>query len=139
GLRPGPDRSVRGDAPLGRRMTFVADWRRRKSDAFDLYGNSTARRTKRLNLWGRFVDVYANANLSIYSGQTCNARCPFCVEELRPASRGTQLAEQKSVEADDGRYFSALRETLQMLRPLDPTVSVTGGEASKDPRLPRIL
>ena len=25
---------------------------------------------------------------SVYSAQTCNARCAFCVEELRPASRG---------------------------------------------------
>jgi len=120
-------------------MTFVADWRRRKSGAFDLFGNSTARRTERLNLWGKPVEVYANANLSIYSGQACNARCPFCVEELRPASRGSALAKQKIRESDDARYFGALSETLEALRPLDPTVSVTGGEASKDPRLPRIL
>lgn len=118
---------------------FIEDWRRRKSAAFDLATNSTARRTVTLDLWGRPTRVYANANLSVYSGQACNAKCPFCVEELRPASRGRELAAQRLVEADDGRYFAALGEVLEALRPLDPSVSITGGEPSIDPRLPGIL
>ncbi len=120
-------------------MTFVAAWRRQKSAAFDLETNSTARRVVTLELGGRPVRVYANANLSIYSGQTCNARCPFCVEELRPASRGRELIAQRTVEADDSRYFARLEQVLDALRPLDPSVSVTGGEPSKDPRLSRTL
>jgi molybdenum cofactor biosynthesis enzyme MoaA len=120
-------------------MNFVAAWRRRKSAAFDLHQNSTARRVVEFDLWGRPVRVYANANLSIYSAQTCNARCPFCVEELRPASRGTALAMQKAVERDDAVYFSRLEQTLLALKPLDPSVSVTGGEPSIDPRLPAVL
>ncbi|TBR17266.1 radical SAM protein [bacterium] len=119
--------------------SFVDAWRRRKCAAFDLAGNSTAGRALELDLWGRRTRVYANANLSVYSGQTCNARCSFCVEELRPASRGRALAQQRRVEPDDGAYFAALEESLRALKPLDPTVSVTGGEASLDPRLPRIL
>ena len=118
---------------------FNAEWRRRKSAAFDLESNSTAGHSVTIALWGKSFEVYANANLSIYSAQPCNARCPFCVEELRPASRGTSLAVQKQVERDDTRYFAALAEVLQALRPLDPSLSVTGGEPSKDPRLPRIL
>jgi molybdenum cofactor biosynthesis enzyme MoaA len=120
-------------------MTFVDDWRRRTSAAFDLERNSTARRVVDFELWGRPVHVYANANLSVYSAQRCNARCPFCVEELRPASRGTELALQKTVEVDDRRYLDRLGEVLEALRPLDPSVSVTGGEPSLDPRLPAIL
>ncbi len=118
---------------------FVPGWRRRKSAGFDLTSNSSAGRAVPLDLWGRRASIYANANLSVYSAQTCNARCPFCVEELRPASRGLALAAQRAVEPDDGRYFAALDATLAALAPLDPSVSVTGGEASKDPRLPRIL
>lgn len=118
---------------------FNPEWRRRKSAAFDLAGNSTAGRTISLDLWGRPVEVYANANFSIYSAQVCNARCRFCVEELRPASRGRSLALQRSVEADDDRYFAALECSLERLRPLAPTISITGGEPSKDARLPRIL
>jgi len=118
---------------------FREHLRRNKSAAFDLKANSTAGHTIRFDLWGSEVEVYANANLSIYSAQTCNARCPFCVEELRPASRGMELAHQRTVEQDDGRYFEALGKTLQALRPLTPTFSITGGEPSKDARLPRIL
>ncbi len=119
--------------------TFVDAWRRRKSRAFDLERNSTARRTVELDLWSARRRVYANANLSIYSGQPCEGSCPFCVEKVRPASRGLELVAQKAVEADDDRYFAALDEMLHALRPIDPSVSVTGGEPSMDPRLPRIL
>jgi molybdenum cofactor biosynthesis enzyme MoaA len=120
-------------------MIFVDDYRRRKSAAFDLESNSTAGRVVEFALWGRPVRVYANANLSVYSAQPCNARCPFCVEELRPASRGVELTVQKTVEQDDAVYFARLERTLEALRPLDPSVSATGGEPSLDPRLPAIL
>lgn len=118
---------------------FVPEWRNWQSNAFDILRNSTARKTVQLNLWGRRADVYANANLSIYSAQPCNARCAFCVEELRPASRGASLNQQKTIERDDARYFGALDEVLTTLRPLQPSVSITGGEPSIDPRLPRLL
>ncbi|WP_437297333.1 radical SAM protein [Sorangium sp. So ce426] len=118
---------------------FREEWRRLKSRAFDLKGNSTAGDTVRFDLWGQPIEVYRNANFSIYSRQPCNAKCHFCVEELRPASRGRSLSVQKTVEDDDGRYFDAMAASLEALRPLDPTISVTGGEPSHDPRLPRIL
>lgn len=118
---------------------FVDAWRRRKSAAFDLAANSTGGRTITLDLWGEPRTIYANANLSIYSAQACNAHCAFCVEELRPASRGTALVRQKSVERDDERYFAALDACLHALAPLSPSLSITGGEPSIDPRLPRIL
>jgi cyclic pyranopterin phosphate synthase len=118
---------------------FVPEWRQQKSAAFDLERNSTAGKTVELSLWGRAAAIYANANFSIYSAQTCNARCGFCVEELRPASRGTVLERQRTVETDDARYFAALAATLEALRPLGLTISITGGEPSKDPRLPAIL
>jgi cyclic pyranopterin phosphate synthase len=118
----------------------VDAWRRQKSGAFELRENSTARRTVRVDFDGEGRDVYANANLSVYSAQTCNARCAFCVEELRPASRGRDLGAQRAVEADDGRWFAALDRVLDVVqRDLRPSVSVTGGEPSKDPRLPRVL
>jgi hypothetical protein len=118
---------------------FDDSLRRRKSAAFDLEHNSTARHTVTFPLWGRPVTAYANANLSVYSAQTCNAKCAFCVEELRPASRGRSLTVQRTIEADDERYFAALDEVLVEVAPLSPTLSITGGEPSKDPRLSRIL
>ncbi|PRP93309.1 molybdenum cofactor biosynthesis protein A [Enhygromyxa salina] len=118
---------------------FVPELRRRKSEAFDLEATSTAGEAIELELWGQPRSIYANANFSVYSAQVCNARCRFCVEELRPASRGRALERQRSVEPDDERYFAALAASLEALRPLGPTISITGGEPSKDPRLPRIL
>lgn len=118
---------------------FRDDWRRAKSRAFDLKGNSTAGRVVAVDLWGSERRIYANANFSIYSRQTCNAKCHFCVEELRPASRGRALEVQRVVESDDAVYFANLDAALSALRPLDPSVSITGGEPSKDARLPRIL
>ena len=118
---------------------FVSQWRRRKSAAFDLHTNSSAGQAIALNLWGQARSIYANANFSVYSAQTCNARCRFCVEELRPASRGRALAQQRTVEPNERIYFAALEAALEALRPLAPTISITGGEPSKDPRLPKIL
>jgi GTP 3',8-cyclase len=118
---------------------LVDAWRRRKSAAFELTGNSTGGKTVAVDFWGQEIAVYSNANFSVYSAQTCNARCPFCVEELRPASRGVALAVQKGVESDDGKYFASLEACLNRLSELGPTVAVTGGEPSRDPRLPRIL
>lgn len=115
------------------------EWRRQKSAAFRLEDNSSGRETLKAWLWQQPVEIYRNANLSVYSAQPCNARCPFCVEELRPASRGTELSTQKTLEQDDDRYFAALEEVLSSLRWLNPSVSVTGGEPSLDPRLPTIL
>lgn len=116
-----------------------AAWRQQQSACFDLAANSTAKKTIDIDFWGRRLPVYANANLSIYSAQTCNARCPFCVEELRPASRGVGLFSRKRLELDVERYFARLEACLDVLSPLNPSVSITGGEPSLDPRLPRIL
>ena len=118
---------------------YVDAWRRAKSAAFELRENSSARHTVPVDFGGVVRDVYANANLSVYSAQTCNARCAFCVEELRPASRGAELPAQRRVEPDDGRWFAALDRVLDTVQGLRPSVSVTGGEPSKDPRLPRVL
>jgi MoaA/NifB/PqqE/SkfB family radical SAM enzyme len=85
------------------------------------------------------VQVYENVNLSLYSGQACNARCPFCVEELRPLSKGLELAADRARPAPEEAYFERLAEVLELVRPLDPSTSITGGEPSIDPRLPRTL
>lgn len=119
-------------------MAMNLDWRRRKSAAYDLEQTSTARKVIRLPLWGRELEVYANANLSIYSAQRCNARCPFCVEELRPASRGRQRPAEPSRLSREA-WFERLERVLDALSPLNPSVSITGGEPSLDPRLPALL
>lgn len=136
----GTDLKARSEAwARDREGTFIPHWRAQQSSAFDLRANSTAREIIALDLWGKPTTVYANANLLIYSSQACNARCAFCVEELRPASRGVALNQQDTVEVDDARYFTAMQTVLDALSPLNPVVAMTGGEPSQDPRLPRIV
>lgn len=118
---------------------FNPDWRRAPEAAFDVDATATGQGTRPWRVGEATYRVYRNVNLSIYSGQRCNARCPFCVEELRPASRGGELEAQKHGESDDARYFSRLEAALALTRPLDPSLSITGGEPSLDPRLPGIL
>lgn len=107
--------------------------------AFDLAATSSAGHARKLRLWGRPLRLYANANLSIYVRQRCNAACGFCVEELRPASRGSELAPQRTVLADDAAWLAGLREVLATCGPWLGSVGVTGGEPSRDPLLARIL
>lgn len=106
---------------------------------FSVGGTATGRGYVSVPFANAVRRVYDNANLSIYSAQQCNARCPFCVEELRPLSRGGSLVQQKTIELDDNKYFARLEAVLRTLAPLRPSVSLTGGEVSIDPRLPRIL
>ncbi len=122
-----------------RHADFNYEWRNARSTLFELEKNSTTGQAIPFDFWGKAARIYTNANFSIYSAQKCNARCAFCVEELRPSSRGTELAVQKIIEQEDSRYFGALHAVLQLLAPLRLSVSLTGGEASKDRRLPRIL
>jgi cyclic pyranopterin phosphate synthase len=72
--------------------------REQKCYAYDLKKNSTIKRVLEVNFWGQILPVYANANLSVYSAQQCNAKCALCVEELKTASRGTDLLRQKKLK-----------------------------------------
>jgi cyclic pyranopterin phosphate synthase len=112
-----------------------------KQTAFSVEKTSTAGFTVPWSdptLDGQRYHVYGNANCSIYSAATCNGNCPFCVEKVRPASRGSSLAAVKRC-IDDKAYFAALDKALRLVLPLNPSLSITGGEPSIDPRLPRII
>ncbi|MFX0137007.1 MAG: radical SAM protein [Candidatus Hodarchaeota archaeon] len=114
-------------------------FRQFKQKIFDLEKNSTTKSLINWEINGKAYKVYSNVNLSIYSGRECNGTCSFCVEQLRPLSRGRSLKSQKIVIPDDKEYFKFLEKTLISVKPLNPSVSITGGEPSKDPRLNRVL
>lgn len=120
-------------------LAFRPELRARQQDLFEVGETSTGRTFIPVDFDGQSFRVYDNANLSIYSAQTCNAKCPFCVEELRPLSRGVELSKQKRVQEDDELYFAALNQVMEAVHGVRPSVSVTGGEPSLDRRLPRIL
>jgi cyclic pyranopterin phosphate synthase len=113
-----------------------------KQAAFSIEATSSARFSipwRHPSPSGQLYDVYGNVNLSLYSGTACNARCQFCVEKVRPASRGTCLDRVKQPIEADVTYFAALDKAFSIVRPLNPSISITGGEPSIDPRLPRII
>ncbi len=129
------------DHPPAMDSHFDPALRELKQAAFSVERTSTAGFTIPWNdpaLGGGRYRVYGNANCSIYSAAACNGNCPFCVEKVRPASKGSRLADVKCC-IDDGAYFAALDRALRLVRPLDPSMSITGGEPSIDTRLPRTI
>jgi molybdenum cofactor biosynthesis enzyme MoaA len=82
-------------------------------------------------------NVYSNVNLSIFVDDYCNANCKFCVAQLRYENRS--LMYKKFKLQDDCEYFNRLDYVLNYLKPLNPSVSLTGGEPTKSKRLPEIL
>lgn len=81
--------------------------------------------------------AYKNLNLSIFVDDECNADCRFCVAQLRYEHR-KQLYQKEHI-AEDERYLSRLRYVLEKVRPLNPSISITGGEPSISPRLLPII
>jgi len=86
---------------------------------------------------GKQKSVYDNANLSIFVNESCNANCKFCVDQLRFEGKGKMFVKGRI--SDDDKYFARLEEVLASLRPLNTSISITGGEPTKSPRLPHIL
>lgn len=81
--------------------------------------------------------VYSNVNLSIFTDDYCNADCKFCVAQLRFENKGQMYNKCKIT--NDQEYYNRLEEILAYLKPLNPSVSITGGEPTKSKRLIPIL
>lgn len=86
---------------------------------------------------GKKKKVYSNVNLSIFTDDYCNANCRFCVAQLRYENKG--MMYRKGHIVSDEEYFRRLEYVLDYLRPLNPSVSITGGEPTKSRRLIPIL
>lgn len=62
----------------------------------------------------------------------CNAHCRFCSEELQRVGNHRLTAEQ--LIGDYGQYFAGLRQALLSLRALPMGLSLSGLEATAEPR-----
>ncbi|MGF7010621.1 cyclic pyranopterin phosphate synthase [Lachnospiraceae bacterium PF1-22] len=76
-------------------------------------------------------DVYTNANFSIVIDKKCNAACDFCVEALRSKARNSKL--------DDSAYLEQLDTVLKLMRSLNTSISITGGEPTISSKLLAVL
>ena len=104
-----------------------------RQENFDIY----EKKLIDFNFDGKNKKVYSNCNLSIFVDDYCNADCKFCVAQLRYENMNMQYKKERI--KDDEEYFKRLDELLTILEPLNLSVSITGGEPTKSPRLPRIL
>ena len=80
--------------------------------------------------------VYKNFNLSIFTDDYCNADCKFCVAQLRYEHRNLLYKKDK---LSDSEYLARLEKVLTAIRPLNPSISITGGEPSMSKKLVPIL
>jgi molybdenum cofactor biosynthesis enzyme MoaA len=81
--------------------------------------------------------VYSNVNLSLFVDDYCNADCRFCVAQLRYENR--RRAFKKDKISNDDEYFSRINNILEYLKPINPSISITGGEPTKSKRLAEVL
>lgn len=86
---------------------------------------------------GDIRKLYKNYNFSIFVGDYCNADCKFCIAQLRYEHRNAQRMNACIGNSDE--YLERLDEVLRMIRPTNPSVSITGGEPTLMPILPDIL
>lgn len=113
-------------------MNMIKEWRYKRQDCFDI--------TKKNLVPFTFDEdrlVYDNVNLSIFITPVCNAKCDFCVAELRYLNSGIDFI--KPTISDDEEYFRRLDWVLNKIRPLNPSISITGGEPSICSRLERVI
>lgn len=84
------------------------------------------------------VKIYKNVNISIFLTDYCNACCKFCIEQVEFRNKREMLAEKPRIMTDN-MYFRRLDYVLKYVRPLNPSVSITGGEPTLSPRLIAVL
>lgn len=82
-------------------------------------------------------NIYKNFNLSIFVDDKCNADCQFCVAQLRYEHRGVLYGKEHITS--DAEYMEKLKNILVQVRPLNPSISITGGEPTISNRLVPII
>ena len=81
--------------------------------------------------------VYKNFNFSIFIDDYCNADCKFCVAQLRYQHKN-EIYQKEHIK-DKDEYLRRLEEVLKLIRPLNPSISITGGEPTLSPIIVDVL
>lgn len=88
---------------------------------------------KHLEIASKPYDIYSNAGLTIYVTNVCNSDCTFCMNKYEE-----NFLCSKEIKNDE-EYLKRLEYILQILRPLNPSIMITGGEPTKSKRLPAVI
>lgn len=81
--------------------------------------------------------IYKNFNFSIFIDDYCNADCKFCIAQIRYQHRKAMYKKDHIKNTDE--YLTRLKEVLKFIRPLNPSISITGGEPSMSPILTDVM
>lgn len=119
----------------------VPDAARRTQRWFYPGASGASVETTQLEYRGRHLEVHNNAFVNIIPTNVCNANCGFCVIELlRSFPGGDPSTWNQSTANSTNAFLSNLQETMGLLAPISPAVTITGGgEPTLSPRLPAIL
>lgn len=115
-------------------MNFNKNLRNKRQELFDIHNRFEL---IPYEFDGNKKQVYSNFNFSIFVDDYCNADCKFCVAQLRYENK-SQMYKKYMIKNDE-EYFNRLKEVLIRVRPLNPSISITGGEPTKSKRLVGIL
>ncbi len=88
---------------------------------------------KQMEIGGKIHDIYSNVGLTIYVTNRCNSDCTFCMNKFED----NFLCSKEIM--DDDEYLERLDYILRLLKPINPSVMITGGEPTKARRLPEVI
>lgn len=77
--------------------------------------------------------VDSHCSIMIYPSTKCNAKCSFCMNNFDENIKSCIDIK------DDSKYFSKLKESFEMLKHLNPTFQICGGEPTISHRMVPIL
>ena len=109
------------------------NWRYGRQDYFDI----TKKKLNPFTFGDKKWLVYDNVNLSIFIGDYCNADCDFCVAKLRYINDGSTYIKPRI--NNDAEYLNRLEDILRLVAPLNPSISLTGGEPTHYERIIPII
>ena len=120
-IKVGSEREIKFDTSL-----------RKKLFDFDLSNYETVQ----FAFKNKQYKIYKNFNLSIFTDSYCNADCKFCCAKLRYEQEKIEFSRNQNYFED---YFKRLDALLAKVRPLNPSISITGGEPTLSVKFARIL
>ena len=129
-IEVGANRKIVFDPSLREKRNYIkqhdmTDWDLNNYETIDVTFNNKKRK------------LYKNFNFSIFVDDYCNADCKFCVAQLRYQHKNQMYNKQHIKDKDE--YLNRLDFVLQQIRPLNPSISLTGGEPTLSPIFVDIL
>ena len=89
--------------------------------------------TRKIKIENECYEIASNCDIAIYVDGICNADCRFCIAQMRYGNRSDMFKKPRII--DKAKYVKRTDELLALLKPLDLSVSLTGGEPTQSERL----